>query len=200
MKPYDKDERTRLLGRFDQRKKLLFALLCADRLAPCLQKLAEIRPELDGEVARDAINWLWETIKQESRSPYALEAQKKKARCEALLPEWDERNYNWAAQASDAVSAAINCLSLALSDDTEAAVDASIAVVESVYVYIRCTLDPNGFDLTADEICEHHLMKNELGKQEADIAFIENLDDVTGATIEFMRRINEQNVVNVCPD
>jgi hypothetical protein len=98
-----------------------------------------------------------------------MEAQARKSKCKVLLPGLDQHNYNWASQVSDAVAATIYCLSLVLDNDTTHAVEASVLVVESVYVYLRCTLDPEGFEVSSEAISKHTLMQREICKQGADI-------------------------------
>lgn len=180
----------RELEEFDHIRKVLFALLCTDRTTPCLQKLELIKDDYHGAEIEAFLERIWGIVISDSLELCHEEIREMLSRCQSLIPDWDEQNYNWATQATYAVSATLYCLCLCLENSTQYAVNAANAVVECTYLYVVSSLGAKVHAMSMTERDAHHLLQMEFAKQESDIF---ELREIHTLTIDHISRLRIQN-------
>jgi len=193
-------ERRAWLEELDHQAKLLFSLLCAERLRLCLNCLPKVKRNADPDIASRALEYLFRSVTLQSVGTEDEVVRRMLTDCEAMIPEWDEQNYNWAAQATEAGMAITSCLSLYLEDDVQYVLGAADAVVEGVYLHVRSKLGSRADTMRASEYYDLELMQRELAKQKEDVRRLGESQNLDATLVAELRKENEAYLVQVAED
>ncbi len=183
------------LGSFARSKKLLFSLLCSERLLPGYRKFQEVVDWGDSALLERCIHLGYEVITGEDAP---VDIPKLIERCDRVIPDSEDFQGPLVNHAQNCGIAVTYSLDVLLSDKAEDAAYSAQKVVETVDSYLGMTLGlgSGAFDFADQQLIEsHEFMQRELAKQRQDLAAIARISVPNQAVISQMRIVNREYTI-----
>lgn len=181
-----------LLGRVDSPRRAAFAAACAERLAGAV-------PGGVPEVARAALDLLWESL-TESAGLDTRELARAADQCEAQVADEDALIDLRAVASDDALAAVVFALRARLSGDAQHAIWAARRVWDSIDWYVANCIVPAASE---EAILTHRLVRSESRRQARDIDALTVSRDISlPAVVRELRDTAQRDANEVlgCPE
>jgi hypothetical protein len=186
--------------------KVVFTLLCAERLQLCLRKLGEMRSDLKPEPVVQALEHAFRVATAEA--PFdADHIRNLLSICELSQPDWDDVQKVWHSQTSDAVVAVQCSLALMLEDSHEEVATAAEVAYQSAQFAVQSLIERTAgardeayYETPVSEIDRHEIVQRELGKQRADLQRLAERDTLDSTFITALRTENARYFIPTAPD
>lgn len=166
--PFDPNGLRELLQGLSPQQRLVFGLLCSERLYPNYVAFAREQSWGEPETLRAALDLAWDAVIDQAPSPELVRQLRTKV--EAAEPDTEDFGTILASSALDAAATAGLVLKLLEGDDPDLAVEIASMARDTVDMYVQVIdhLDPSDPALES-KILVHRLMQAELRRQRDDL-------------------------------
>jgi uncharacterized protein YjaG (DUF416 family) len=172
----------RRLGALSRWANLAFGVFLVERAVPNFFRFEAETGARGGAMLRGVQAKLWGLLEgNNAAAPFVGITAKS---CECFAPDTELWDSPYTSAALDAISIACNVLDYADSERTELLVEAASLRRDSVDMFLQRVerVDPSAVDFEM-RLLTHPLMQEELGYQEADLAFLDKGDQVWSAVL-----------------
>jgi uncharacterized protein len=197
---FDETELRANAEQLSHRAKVVWALLCAERLFPNYQVFHEKHGWGRPDAIREALDWAWQWLT--AKSPAKPPAAPLLAAVEAAEPDTEDFDSLYVSPALDAATAAGSLLRLAIEDRVEHLVAVASFSRDTVDMYVQEleTMAASDPDLE-ERIRLHPLMQRELQRQAEDLILVRRLKGIAEEIeqLKAERRAPAASSIDVAP-
>ena len=188
---------TERLEQLDRPQRLLFSLLCSERLLPGYEQFERKAAWGDSAVLKKALQAGFQALLGEE-PPSEIDSLLEQ--CEAVTPSLEDFSELQTVHAQNCGLSVMYALTVIQFGRAEDAAYSAQKVVETVDSYLMLSLGFSSgvFDFAKQQVVnEHELMQRELSEQETEIGELMNVEEVNGELVSSMRARTRAHAIPV---